>query len=473
VQNQKAVAAPALTSKTARAIGAFALTLTAGSVLYGLYGHLLPQDNGEQEPNTGSLADVARSMLDPGSGGHASALPMPATAVPNSSQEATEGQEGKEGPHEIEDATGHALSAFHRALAELETGHDRRAVRVIHYGDSMLTADTISSTTRRLLQERFGDGGHGYILPGRPWSWYSHVGVNCYDTKGWRINRVTNNPLPDGRFGLGAVAFRSHQPGARSIFELGEGVWAEKVEVFFERQPQGGTIAISTDGRQVASIDTAGPEAQDAFEEVAIASESRRVVVENMGGGPIRIFGIALEKSRRGVVYDGLGVNGLHANNFERFDGEHLAAQIRHRSPDLIITTLGTNESQIRGLDLERHRESYVAMMLAIRRGAPDASCLVMSPPDRAFQNAGGRPAAWRIIPGIVEAQRRAATESGCAFFSTFDAMGGQGSAARWRRQHPALMGGDLTHPTEAGSERIGTMLFQGLMASYEARERP
>ena len=58
-----------------------------------------------------------------------------------------------------------------------------------------------------------------------------------------------------------------------------------------------------------------------------------------------------------------------------------------------------------------------------------------------------------RVILDLVTIQRRVALSHGAAFWSTFDAMGGEGSMARWVKAQPQLGGGDLTHPTPLGAE--------------------
>src|SRR6516165_2982578 len=64
------------------------------------------------------------------------------------------------------------LDAFYSALRK-----PGGISRVVHYGDSPTTADLITGDIRGILQSRFGDAGHGFILPAKPWSWYQHTGV--------------------------------------------------------------------------------------------------------------------------------------------------------------------------------------------------------------------------------------------------------------------------------------------------------
>jgi lysophospholipase L1-like esterase len=368
----------------------------------------------------------------------------------------------------IEDFTGRDLEMFYRALARTATGGDGALTRIVHYGDSMLASDAISHAVRRRLQERFGDGGHGFVLAGRPWPWYSHEGVRHYNSSGFLINRITANPLNDGCFGLGGVAFRSFQPGARFFVEPVGGGRVSRFEVYYMRRPDGGSLTLEAAGLPAQTISTASPTPGSGFHEVRVPDGAHRLTIVNAGGGEVRLFGVVVERDGPGVVYDSLGVNGFHASNFARFDRAHLAEQIAHRDPALIMVTLGTNESQNRDLDLERYGADFTNMLSMLRAGVPGAACLVVSPPDRAMPVGHGRLVSRPVVLEIVARQRQVARDSGCAFWNTFEAMGGEGSAAAWRRLQPALMGGDLTHPTPEGAEAIGGRLASALVSGYE-----
>jgi lysophospholipase L1-like esterase len=96
---------------------------------------------------------------------------------------------------------------------------------------------------------------------------------------------------------------------------------------------------------------------------------------------------------------------------------------------------------------------------------------IVVSPLDRA-ESKNGQLVTKRVILDLVAIQRRVALSHGVAFWSTFDAMGGEGSMARWVKSQPQLAGGDLTHPTPLGAEVIGDMLSDALVRAYEASKK-
>jgi len=66
-----------------------------------------------------------------------------------------------------------------------------------------------------------------------------------------------------------------------------------------------------------------------------------------------------------------------------------------------------------------------------------------------------------------VEIQRQIAAETGCAFFNTFQAMGGAGTMARWYESQPRLVSADFMHPLPAGAKKVGILLDQALEAGF------
>ena len=125
---------------------------------------------------------------------------------------------------------------------------------------------------------------------------------------------------------------------------------------------------------------------------------------------------------------------------------------------------IGANEAQwlMPGdRDTRDYAERYGKLLAQIRKARPEASCLVVSPTDQAEAKDDGYQSK-PVMAMIAEAQRKAAHASGCAFYSTYDWMGGKGSAMKWVKKH--LIGGDFIHPTKAGAGKMADALFDALM---------
>jgi len=86
---------------------------------------------------------------------------------------------------------------------------------------------------------------------------------------------------------------------------------------------------------------------------------------------------------------------------------------------------------------------------------------------DRGQRDASGRITTVPSLPRLVEIQRQTAAQMGCAFFNTFQAMGGEGTMARWYESQPRLVSADFTHPLPGGARKVGVLLDQALEAGY------
>ncbi|MBI5479018.1 MAG: hypothetical protein HY906_09190 [Deltaproteobacteria bacterium] len=372
----------------------------------------------------------------------------------------------------IEDPSGQALATFYTALRAVDA--QAGVARVLHYGDSAIVVDTITGAMRRRLQARFGDGGHGFVAVGRPWKWYRHLDVRHGCNEVWTLRRVTKPKGTDGRFGVGGISAHTTLAGADAWFATATkgpvGGRVSRFDILYLRQPRGGALKLELDGKPLAPLVTAGPRVESAVHTVRTTDGAHKLSLETAGGGEVRLFGVALERDR-GLVYDSLGINGARVKNLLNFEPHHLQEQYRVRQPHLVIINFGTNETDDTRSPGDAYRRGLQAVLARIRQAGGGASCLVMSLPDRANKRGtDGAEGSMVSVPRLVRLQREAAAASGCAFWSTFDAMGGVGSMRRWAAAR--LGAGDATHLTTKGADLIADLFVRALLADYQAFQR-
>ncbi len=376
----------------------------------------------------------------------------------------------------VEDPSGHALESFYAALAKTASGVPNSAVRVAHYGDSLIVSDFMSSTLRRRFQARFGDAGHGFILIAKAWKWYLHYDVSHTSSEGWTVNRIVNPRIADELYGYGGISFRSSEMGVKATFgtskpppgglpDEGFGRRVHSWQVHYLEQPKGGKFDLSIDGKKVQTVDTDGKDKLLKTVTVAADDDGEHTLEVKVGGGAeARLFGVAMEREVPGVVWDALGVLGGRARMLDINDDAHWAASLRARDPALIVFQYGTNESTDTGYPMDQYEQTLEAVLRQARAALPNASCLVVGPMDRAGK---GGTETLPIIIRLEEAQRKVAFKVGCAFWDTFLAMGGNGAMGRWVKAKTQLGGGDYTHPTYAGASILGDLLYSALMEGY------
>jgi lysophospholipase L1-like esterase len=374
----------------------------------------------------------------------------------------------------------HTMDSFNAHLSRTEAKLPAAITRIAHYGDSPITNDGITGTVRELLQRRFGDSGHGFILVDRPWGWYGHQAINFRTGGGWTSGSLINPRSRDGQLGFGGVASFASGPGAYARFEpANSGLVGRKfsrMDVYFLAQPDGGQISIAADDRREI-VSTSADQVKSGFFQIKTSDQNqgaRDFEVKTIDAN-VRLFGVVLENDDPGVVYDSLGVNGAFAGLLtSAMNGAHWTEQLQHRDPNLVILNYGTNESEYASEDqMQRYDRELRDVVSRVRGALPNASILIVSPMDRGKRVPGGHVVTLASIPKIVEMQRRVAMETHCAFLNLFAAMGGEGTMARWSEGRKHLVSGDLTHPNAEGAQTVGNLIYMALMESYESyRER-
>ena len=357
-----------------------------------------------------------------------------------------------------------ALKPFFQALWRTESKQAGAVTRILHYGDSPVTADSITADVRSLMQNTFGDAGHGFILIAKPWAWYGHHGVDV-SGKGWRIEPASQSRARDGLHGLGGVNFQG-TTGASSRFVLKED--HARIEVQCLRQPGGGLIQVLAAGKAIGLINTDGPGKQSMYQTFSLPDGARNIEL-NVASGTVRLFGVSFERNDPGVIYNSLGLNGGQVQDVVRyFDKTQWAEQLEHQKPDLVVVNYGTNESKFRDYVERYYAGELREVIRRIKAAVPNAAVLVMSPMDKAERSANHDIVTLPTIPILVSIQRKVAAETGCAFFNTFQAMGGEGTMARWWDSQPRLVSADFTHPLPGGARQVGILLYQALENSYQ-----
>jgi lysophospholipase L1-like esterase len=351
-----------------------------------------------------------------------------------------------------------ALIPFFEQLYRHQQGQTPGPVRILHYGDSHTAADEWTGEMRARLQEKFGDGGSGYSLAGRPWNGYRREDVRSGSTSGWHTDGLVGR-AGDGVYGLGGISMSVRSPK--------EGIYVEAdasdFELFYYQQPGGGSLQLYDNGVPVERVSTDG-DPSPAYYRLEDMPGPHKLELETLDHAPVRLFGWVAEKPT-GVTYETLGINGAAASIILDWNEETLRSNIARRNPALIVLAYGTNEAGQKSWTLESYRDMFAKLIARLRAAAPTATILVIGPPDRDQHTRKG----WQPmdqIDMIVDAQREAAIANGCPFWDLRAKMGGKGSMLEWVAAGMAQ--GDHVHFTGPGYHMLGDAVVRDLMSQYD-----
>ncbi len=409
-----------------------------------------------------------------------------------------------------------ALAPFLQALEGLESGKRTRPVHILQIGDSHTAADHISGALRARLQARFGEAGRGALPPGRPYKAYSPRQVEVQQSDGWRIEasflpagaaeRAAKPGEPaapvlgQGPFGLSGWRLVSTKPGATLTLKADPEARFDRVTACALAGPEAGELRLLTDeGEQrmpLAAIAT-----QPVCRSFALKKPEDRLVI-TARGGPVTLLSFATFRERPGVVLSNLGVVGAQIGDFAARDDGVMHAELEAYAPDLIVLAYGTNDGFEDHVDPAGVEAAMRAQIDRLHRLAPGVPVLVLGPPDadtvrkdiprdgRHNANFACAPltpseiasfaaltaerspelARWFPPPGLAvvrEAERRAAADTGAAFWDWGARMGGPCSAHRLSRLDPRLVMGDHIHFTNDGGNLVADLLWRDLLQAY------
>lgn len=365
-----------------------------------------------------------------------------------------------------------SLASFYDQLLALARGTARDHLRIGVYGDSNLTSDFLTGNLRRSLQARFGDAGHGYVALARPWPWYTHEDVHHHGT--WPLFKqiaCTTDPVPGHRYGFANMGAESAKSGAAAWVATADesstvGRTASRFDVYFMKQPHGGSFDIELDGKVLRTVSTASSQFEAGFEAVDTTDAAHELKCVVKGDGMVRFFGATLEREPNppSIVIDSLGTGSLNFQRFMLTEPVIRKTQLEHRKYDLVIVWLGMNSMWLPPNHAWAHDT-----VTTIREALPGVPVLVLTPPDSV--KPGESKSDPRIV-GLVKQLREVSEETGAAFWDFREAMGGEASCIDFMRRR--LASPDRAHLLRAGNtimgQRLLAALFEGLAARLEAR---
>jgi lysophospholipase L1-like esterase len=165
------------------------------------------------------------------------------------------------------------------------------------------------------------------------------------------------------------------------------------------------------------------------------------------------------------IAFQPLGINGARAKRLsDMSQSPGFLQSLAENKPDLIILAYGTNEVTDRDWTVDSYSRMLVGIITRLRSAAPEASFLILGPPDRSVSGSGGWASAQRM-PLLLEAERRAAVTAGAAFWSEYDAMGGAGSMNVWVAR--GLGRFDHVHFTAVGYSKLAALFYTDLIKAY------
>jgi lysophospholipase L1-like esterase len=386
------------------------------------------------------------------------------------------------------------LRSFFTAVEVLERHQALHPLRILQIGDSHTAGDYLSGRLRERLQARFGASGRGWLPSGIPYKWYRPELVTVTES-GWQ--HFGSSDAAQQPMGTDLTIARSTAVGARMTLTSTEEAGFNRFALELLTQPNAGSLVVRIDQRKPILISGEAPALRLKRVEMDTPNGARTVEISARDRLPVELLGWAIERRRPGIIYENHGTIGATVNLIGKMNPSAVAFEFADRHPSLLIVAFGTNEGFDDALDVQGYATSFTEAVAALRERAPEASILILGPPDGnqlakscaaadpqnpapgaldcvAEPNPAGQ-CAWhppRNLAAVRQIQRRVAGQKGWAFWDWAQAMGGTCSMNRMLQQDPPLAAPDHVHLTKAGYFAAADALFLDLIGEYERWKR-
>jgi hypothetical protein len=369
------------------------------------------------------------------------------------------------------------LYPFFRSLQDLKD--QDRIIRILHYGDSQIEGDRISSYIRNQLQKEFGGAGIGLtpvVLPHN-----THISLRHSATKNWI--RYTPRNINDANFKhrrFGALmsfsrfsSYYSHYQDdvheasitireSPITFNLNNAFTRCRVFFGYNNKP---FIVKMNYADETADADMVP--ARDTLTEISweIPPSVKEFTLTFQGNHSPDVYAMALD-GERGIALDNIPLRGSSGTRFTRTDTLFLKQMIDRLQVKLIIMHFGVNLVPLVRDNYAFYEQRFYEQLRMFKSISDSVNIIVMGVTDMS-QKTGGDYRSYPNIEKIRDAQKNAAFRANCAFWDTYQAMGGKNSMPSWVFANPPLARKDFTHFTYKGSVVIAKMFYKALMKDY------
>jgi hypothetical protein len=369
-------------------------------------------------------------------------------------------RDGKTCIEDFGDSTRQGMSPFYDALDRIAKNNG--VVRIAVLGDSFIEADIFTADLREMLQNRYGGCGVGFLTINSLTGAYRPTVHQ--KSSGFISHSALDHGFDKSKEGLSGHYF---VPSTGAYVELkGQDVYASRLDtcyrssILFVDKNGGTNVSVSVNGgpERVYSA-VASPFVQSLQVDGKIGSV--RWTVKQPSSS--LFYGVTMD-SNKGIVVDNFSLRGNSGFNLRNITTDMLKGFDKARHYDLIIMQYGLNVVNPHCTKYEWYERGLLKSIAHMKECFPHTGFLLMGVSDRDQRSENGD---FRTIPAVkivLRYQEKIASETGIAFWNTFEAMGGDESMSRLVHSNPSMANYDYTHINFHGGKYLAQLFYDALM---------
>lgn len=414
------------------------------------------------------------------------------------------------------------LESFFKRLKENE-GDNKQKINIVHIGDSHIQGDLMTNKIRKILQEKFGNAGRGFVFPYQLAKTNGSYNERFYSNRSWESYRniypVKNRPV--GLSGIGlwrdtggfavqlnikdpAYKFNSIHiitPQNQDMFDLATSsqtniIQSTERKVVTHKIKKGEAISVIADKYNVSVTDIKNANSlksnniragrtlkiptnetkpkeikssefvsldlvNDTFSHYYKSEKAldKIYLIPNKTASEFELNGLVLEKDNPGITYSGIGVNGAKFSDYNKYP--LFFEQLKSLHPDLLVFSLGTNESYD-NMEASAYVRQLREFINNIKAQNIDVPIIVMTPPPSLHR--GRKPNVY--VRDYAERINSIAEKDDFAVWDLYDEFGGIGGIRNLKAE--GLIGPDYVHYSKKGYEKQGKLFTEAFLNAYD-----
>ena len=365
---------------------------------------------------------------------------------------------------------------------KLENARSKK-VRIMHFGDSQIEADRITSYVRNELQKLFGGNGAGLFSIEQV---TRKMSVKQSHSKNWKryagFGRKKDTTIKHTKYGA-LLAVSKYSPIEKKPDTIVYRSWVsiKKPTASYSKTKNYSELSIFYGNSSSKSFVEIYADSVSIFKDSLENSHSVRMKKVNFSQTPKEIYinfsglespdfyGLSIE-SKNGVIMDNIPLRGASGTEFSKQDRTCLKEMINLLSPSLLILEFGGNtipyiKSRERAFKYGRWFGAQIRLLKSI---CPETAIIVIGPADMSKKE-GTEFITYPLLSDVRDALKENTFNQGAVFWDMYEAMGGPGTMPKWALENPPLASKDYIHFTSKGAKKIASLFFDSLKEDYDS----
>lgn len=352
-------------------------------------------------------------------------------------------------------------------LEKINHESKNKVVRILHYGDSQLEGDRITSYIRNRFQNKFGGIGPGILLPLEPAATYRENYL-VTQSKNFIKHAFYKRNSDTKHIGISGSAYiynhdsteREPQSTYIQINKKNRGYLSSRsysrVSLLYSSNRSNRINILINDTTLLHTLPSTGSFGVKKWN----VNSPQKLKFDFLSKERPTIYGIALDGDC-GIAVDNFPMRGSNGIGFQAINQNLYVNQLKELNVVAVVLQYGVNIIPNESKSYHYYYKKLSQQLKVIKAADPSMVVIVIGPSDMS-KNINGNMVSYDNIPLIVDAMKKAAIENDCCFWDLYRAMGGKNAMVAW--VNDGLAQKDFTHFSYKGAKYVGEMFCQALL---------